>query len=240
MAGPAHTGEHRDRPRAHSGRSAVPGTFPRTRHQRSSDQTHSLHIAALVSNVRQTLVCRNLPESLVPETCGKLKFTGQSITVTAKEYAEQVEKELKDSWLPQIYRERILKMRTRSYHFGSLKPKPRVEIQHTLLGIELKAGRRRLLCPDLATARYLAVFARASCQDVAVPYDITRISRLADELESSWHRMLLLANHYAVGRNEAFTNRISGLLVDKLRAEISEAGAGTPVPEFKKSTKQRV
>ena len=160
--------------------------------------------------------------------------------MTAKEYAEQVEKELKDSWLPQIYRERILKMRTRAYHFGRLKRGTRVEIQHTLLGVELKMGRRRLLCPDLATARYLAVFARAGCQDVAVPYDITKISRLAAELESSWHRMLLLADRIAGERITTFGVRVQGRLIVKIKAEISAAGAGTPVPEFKKTTKQRV
>ena len=168
------------------------------------------------------------------------KIRSLLIPVTAKEYAEQVEKELKNFWLPEIYRERILKLRTRSYHFESLKRGTPIEIQHTLLGVELKTGKRRLLCPDLATARYLAVFARAGCQDVAVPYEITKISRLADELESAWHRMLLLANHYAVGRNEAFKNRIRGLLIDKLSAEIKVAGPGLPVPEFKKTTRQRV
>jgi hypothetical protein len=113
-----------------------------------------------------------------------------------------------------------------------------VEIQHTLLGVELKAGRRRLLCPDLATARYLSVFARAGCEHVAVPYDITKISQLADELESSWHRMFLLAEHHASGKSEAFKNRIRGLLLKDIKAEILEAGAGASVPEFRQSTKQ--
>jgi hypothetical protein len=108
-----------------------------------------------------------------------------------------------------------------------------------LLGVELKAGRRRLLCPDLATARYLSVFARAGCEDVAVPYDITRISQLADELESSWHRMFLLADHYAAGKSEAMKTRIHHVLVERIRTEISAAGAGASVPEFKQSTKQR-
>ncbi|MCM3870833.1 MAG: hypothetical protein ND895_09100 [Pyrinomonadaceae bacterium] len=130
-------------------------------------------------------------------------------------------------------------MRTRSYTFGPLPRNPRVEIQHTLLGVELKVGSRRLLCPDLATARYLSVFARLGCAEVAVPYDITRVSLLADELESSWHRMLLLANHKAAERAETFRARIRGLLIAKLRGEISAAGAGTAVPEFRQSTKQR-
>ena len=159
--------------------------------------------------------------------------------MTAEDYASQVKAELKDTWLPGIYRQRIRSKRTRAYHFESLTNKTRVEIQHTLLGVELKAGRRRLLCPDLATARYLSVFARAGCENVAVPYDITNISQLADELESSWHRMFLLIDHYAADKSEAFRTRIGHLLVGKIRREISELGAGTSVPEFKQTTKQR-
>jgi len=161
------------------------------------------------------------------------------ISVTAEDYAVQVKTELKDTWLPHIYRQRILSKRTRSYHFLGLTTKSRVEIQHTLLGVELKAGRRRFLCPDLATARYLSVFARAGCERIAVPYDITKISQLADELESSWHRMFLLADHKAAGESEMLRTRIGRLLVNKIRAEITEQGPGTSVPEFKQSTKQR-
>jgi hypothetical protein len=159
--------------------------------------------------------------------------------VTAADYAEQVKTNLTDSWLPLIYSDRILKMRTRSYTFGSLTKRHFVDIQHTLLGVELKVGRRRLLCPDLATARYLAVFARAGCPEVAIPYDITRVSLLADELESSWHRMFLLADDLAAERSVTFRARIHGLLIAKLKGEISAAGAGAPVPAFKQSTKQR-
>ena len=147
-----------------------------------------------------------------------------------------------ESWLPRIYRDRILKLRTRAYVFPSAaKPRGKhstPEIQHTLLGIELKVGQKRMLCPDLATARYLAVFARAGCAAVAIPYDITRISHLADELESSWHRMLLLADSLAGDRGEAFATRVRRLLIGKVRDEISVAGAGAQIPEFKQSTKQ--
>jgi hypothetical protein len=159
--------------------------------------------------------------------------------MTAEEYAEQVKAELSDAWLPHIYRERVRSKRTRSYHFEGLTKEPRVEIQHTLLGVELKAGRRRLLCPDLATARYLSIFARAGCGDVAVPYDITKISQAADELESSWYRMLLLADFHAARKAEPFKTRIRRLLVNMIRTEIEEAGAGSSVPEFKQSTRQR-
>ena len=151
-----------------------------------------------------------------------------------------VQEQLGESWLPRIYRERILKLRTRSYHFESAKPAARVDIQHTLLGVELKVGRRRLLCPDLATARYLSVFARLGCQDVAVPYDITKISHLADELESSWYRMFLLVEQEARAESQPFKARLRGLLIAKIRAEILEAGPGTRVPEFRQTTKQRM
>lgn len=143
---------------------------------------------------------------------------------------------LQESWLPQIYRDRILKARTRSYHLGALPRNARVEIQHTLLGVELKIGRRRLFCPDLATARYLSVFARAGCKDVAIPYDITQVSTIADELESSWQRLLLLVGH-EMG-DSALRTRTRGLLIARLRSEIGAAGAGTAIPEFKQSTRQ--
>jgi hypothetical protein len=162
---------------------------------------------------------------------------------SADELLSEVENTMGESWLPRMYRDRILKLRTRSYVFPSpAKQRARQttpEIQHTLLGIELKVGQQRMLCPDLATARYLAVFARAGCAAVAIPYDITRISQLADELESSWHRMLLLAESVAGDRGEAFATRVRGLLIGKVRDEIAAAGAGTRIPEFKQSTKER-
>lgn len=159
--------------------------------------------------------------------------------MTAEELAEQVKAELKGAWLPSVYCNRVLQMRTRSYHFGPLPKRPVCLIQHTLLGVELKIGRRRLLCPDLATARYLSIFARAGCADVAVPYDITKTSQLADELESAWHRMLLLADRNATLESDRFRTRLHGLLIAKLRAEVAAAGAGPGVPEFKQSTSQR-
>ena len=157
----------------------------------------------------------------------------------SEKYAQLIQEQLGESWLPRIYRERILKLRTRSYHFESAKPAARVDIQHTLLGVELKVGRRRLLCPDLATARYLSVFARLGCQDVAVPYDITKISHLADELESSWYRMFLLIEQEAPAETTRYKARLRGLLIAKIREDIEEAGPGTRVPEFRQTTKQR-
>src|SRR6266550_7041670 len=162
---------------------------------------------------------------------------------SADELLSEIENTMGESWLAAIYRDQILKLRTRSYVFPS-PAKPRAkqtppEIQHTLLGIELKVGQQRMLCPDLATARYLAVFARVGCEAVAIPYDITKISPLADELESSWHRMLLLADDLTGDRGEAFATRARSLLIGKVRDAIAAAGAGTRIPEFKQGTKER-
>lgn len=159
--------------------------------------------------------------------------------MTVEACAQQIRERLGEAWLPQIYRERILKLRTRSYHFAIEGTPKRVLIQHTLLGVELKIGRKRLLCPDLATARYLSVFARLGAKDVAVPYDITKISQLADELESTWYRMLLLVEQEARTKTASFKNRVRGSLVAEIRADIATAGAGTRIPEFKLTTRTR-
>ena len=158
---------------------------------------------------------------------------------SATAYLEQIATQLGDAWLPRIYRERILKMRTRAYQFPPISKSAPPEIQHTLLGTELKVGRHRLLCPDLATARYLSVFARVGCTSVAIPYDITKVSHAADELESSWHRMLLLADSVAAERSSAFRARLRRLLIGKVRDEIAEGGPGQRRPDFKQNTKQK-
>src|SRR5881398_1473020 len=149
-----------------------------------------------------------------------------------------IEETMGDSWLPRIYHKLILKTRTRSYEFPAVQKRVDPQIYHTLLGVELKFGRRRMLCPDLATARYLAVFARLGCPQVAIPYDITKISQVADELEISWHRMLLLSDQQAAGKTAAFRARLRRQLIGKVRDDITEAGAGKRIPEFRKSTKQ--
>lgn len=157
---------------------------------------------------------------------------------SASDLAVEIETAMGDSWLPQLYRERVLKLRTRAYEFPALPRNATPQIHHTLLGIEVKVGRRRMLCPDLATARYLAVFARMGCQAVAIPYDITRISQAADELESSWHRMLLLADEATRGQDD-LQEALRRLLVNRVKTGVAAAGAGAQVPEFAQSTKQR-
>jgi len=151
----------------------------------------------------------------------------------------EIERQLGEQSIEAIYRDRILAGRTRQYQLHAPAKSVRVEVLHTLLGIELKVGNRRLLCPDLATARYLAVFARLGCDVIAVPYDISQISRIADELESSWHRMILLADHFTADRSERTRSTVRRRLLESMRERISGLGAGTKFPKFNQKTRQR-
>jgi hypothetical protein len=152
---------------------------------------------------------------------------------------ESVRAQLGSEWIPDLYREKVRSQRTRSFHLETPQKETRPEILYTLLGIELKVGNRRLACPDLATARYLSVFARLGCSDVAVPYDITKISLIADELETAWHHMLLLFDNEAKGISVRARSRERALLVRQVRDEIGEIGAGEIMPAFDRPTKQR-
>lgn len=159
--------------------------------------------------------------------------------VRAEDIVIEIERQLGEQSIESIYRDRILSGRTRQYELHAPAKSVRVEVLHTLLGIELKVGNRRLLCPDLATARYLAVFARLGCDVIAVPYDISQISRIADELESSWHRMMLLADHFTTGRSERTRSMVRRKLLEAMREGIATLGAGTKFPKFNQKTRQR-
>lgn len=145
----------------------------------------------------------------------------------------------RDAWIPAIYREKVRNRRTRSYEMDIPERENQPEILFTLLGIELKVGKRRFTCPDLATARYLQTFARLGCRSVAIPYDITKISVLADELEVAWHKLLLQNEENNTGKSPQTIGRSRSALIKRIRTEIAEIGAGEKMPEFQNSTKQR-
>ena len=153
--------------------------------------------------------------------------------------AAEILERLGADWLPAIYRDTVRPQRTRAYDLDVPPKENAADILHTLLGIELKVGRNRFACPDLATARYLRVFARLGCRRVAVPYDITRISAIADILETSWHRTLLyIADATKHDSPQARGRKRSGIL-RIMRDQITDIGAGDAMPAFKQSTSQR-
>lgn len=151
--------------------------------------------------------------------------------------AAEILAQLGEQQLAVIYAERVRTQRTRSFMLNSTASD--VQIQHTLLGIELKIGRKRLSCPDWATARYLAVFARLGAAEIAVPYDITQISRLADELESGWFRMQALAEHASQGQSVRWHSKLMKALLSQQREAIQVAGVGPKAPEFIQNTRQQ-
>ena len=137
---------------------------------------------------------------------------------------------LGELWIPEIYREKVRTTRTRSLEMAIPQRENSPEISHTLLGIELKVGKLRIATPDLATARYLCVFARLGCVEVAIPYDISKISGIADILETGWQRMNLLL--------QGTTTRTRNLAIKTIRLEIAEIGAGDLMPEFNTPTRR--
>lgn len=149
---------------------------------------------------------------------------------------EEIKREMADEWLPPLYAEKVRTLRTRAYSLDIPERENRVEIMHTLLGIELKVGRTRFSCPDLATARYIRIFARSGCREFAIPYDITRISSIADELETAWQRLMLLL---AAKVSSADAKRVRAQVIKAVRVGIDEIGPGDKMPEFRQSTKQR-
>jgi hypothetical protein len=159
--------------------------------------------------------------------------------IKASEIAASIQGRLGAQSISSLYQTLVLSSRSRQYQLDAEKRGGTPEIMHTLLGIELKIGRRRLICPDLATARYLSVFAHVGVDLIAIPYDISKLSRIADEFESSWYRMLMLIEHLTAGRTVRMRNKVSAIVVDQIRQDIKKLGAGTRVPAFNQNTKQR-
>lgn len=149
---------------------------------------------------------------------------------------DEISEEMGEQWLPVVYAQKVRTERTRSYSLDIPELENQAEIMHTLLGIELKVGRNRFACPDLATARYMRVFARIGCREFAVPYDITRISGVADELEISWQRILLLVEAKSPPPN---MRRLRSQAIKMVRLALNDIGPGERMPEFHQSTKQR-
>lgn len=141
-------------------------------------------------------------------------------------------------WPVRIYAERVLNGRSRSYKMEIPERENSPLIQHTMLGIEMKVGRLRFSCPDIATARYLSIFARIGCDEIAIPYDITKISDIADELEAGWQATLLMLNKEMVNEDPKRIRSARTSLLKVMRTDIRELGAGDTMPSFIVSTRR--
>jgi hypothetical protein len=153
--------------------------------------------------------------------------------------AAAIRLKLADEWLPAIYEHKIRSQRTRALRLDIPQRENAADIQYTLLGIELRVGKRRFPSPDLAAARYMRVFARIGCGNFAIPYDITRVSAAADELETAWQRALLLLTDATLGKPSRSLAQVRSKLVRSLRSELDRIGPGEAMPRFDRNTKQR-
>ena len=155
------------------------------------------------------------------------------------DFIEQIKSELGEDWIPTIYGEEIRALKTRAFDLNFPSKENDVEILHTLIGIQMKSGKRLIGCPDLSAARYLRVFARIGCGIVAIPYDITLISGFADRLESSWQKTLLLLKAEIKELTPQLGGRKRAALVRLMRNELVEIGPGEMMPDFDTETRQR-
>jgi hypothetical protein len=151
----------------------------------------------------------------------------------------EIRAKLGGDWLPSIYELKVRTLRTRSLSIDVPTKENAAAINYTLLGIELQVGKRRFACPDLATARYMRVFARIGCPSFAAPYDITQISALADELETSWQRTLLLVDYSTRGKLPRSVSQTRSKVIRSIREEIEAIGPGEVMPAFDRETRQR-
>lgn len=150
-----------------------------------------------------------------------------------------IRSEFERDWIPDIYLNQIRPLRTRSIELEIPERENKTEILETLLGFELKVGSRRIASPNLATARYLQVFARIGCRNIAVPYDITAIPMICNDLERSWEKLLQTVEAGRRQRSAQQLGKLRASVIRLVRDEIKKAGPGELMPLFNISTKQR-
>ncbi len=151
----------------------------------------------------------------------------------------EISDELGDDWLPEIYRNKIRTQRTRAIKLDIPNRENPADVLHTLLGIELKVRKSRFSCPDLATARYMRVFARLGCSNFAIPYDITQISGAADLLETSWKRTILILKRLSKDDEGLDKGKARTALIKAMRDKLREIGPGEAMPTFNTPTRRR-
>lgn len=133
--------------------------------------------------------------------------------------------------LARTYRERVLRSRTRVVSLLGRKCRP--QLLHTFLGFELKMGRKRITCPDMATARYLGLFAELGMPRIHIPYDPTETGRLLDEFERPLQKIkaYLLEEKAEKKQRQRKTRRIYASIREKLRKGEIGGRDASPQPQ---------
>ena len=126
--------------------------------------------------------------------------------------------ELEMGCIEAIYRERVLDGRVRFVSLPGRMCSPR--IMDTFLGFEIRAGSRKVVCPDITSARYLVIFTELGLDRVYIPYDPTRTARILPDLEHSFRRVKELSSGDS-GSQKA--RRRTGRTFAKLRDRLRKA-----------------
>jgi len=126
------------------------------------------------------------------------------------------------SELVDLYVGRVLAVRHREVSLRGRKC--RATIMHTLLGYEVKAGRKRITCPDLTTARYLRAFAETGLAAIRIPYDPTVTRGIVSQAESILEKIREASGQAPGGCRRAFRK-----LREQLRKVEQEKLKGTLV-----------
>ena len=124
--------------------------------------------------------------------------------------------ELEMGCIEALYREHVLDGRVRFVSLPGRKCSPR--IMDTFLGFEIRAGSRKVVCPDITSARYLVIFTELGLDRVCIPYDPTRTARILPDLEHSFRRVKeLLSGNSGAESSQRRTGRTFAKLRDRLR-----------------------
>ena len=107
--------------------------------------------------------------------------------------------------LVSVYRDEVLTDRTRCVRLRGRKCHP--EIITTLLGLEVRAGKKRITCPDMTTARYLKLFSELGLATVQIPYDPTQTARILPRLETAFERLNESLDSASTGKNQRLAEK---------------------------------
>lgn len=122
----------------------------------------------------------------------------------------------------QIYIREVLPNRTRPLKLYGRKHRAR--ILKTMLGHEVKMGRKRVQCPDVVTARYLKVFGELGMKSIELPYDPTRTARLVDVLEVALQRIAVeTQRRFPRPEERLIRNKLVRFVYHNIRRSLYEA-----------------
>ena len=126
--------------------------------------------------------------------------------------------ELEMGCIEALYKEHVLGGRVRFVALPGRRCSPR--IMDTFLGFEIRAGSRKVVCPDITSARYLVIFTELGLDRVCIPYDPTRTARILPELEHSFRRVKEMLSETS---GPELTQQRTGRTFAKLRDRIRKA-----------------